>query len=176
MNRNPPMIVILLVVAVVGVRTFAPRFFDRSIVKGEFFSVKTPYGWKVNKDKGKHEVTFISSETDLLTDMPYAIFSIYSEKQKGALFMEDFFPEVITSMQHENGKILETGEELIDGQKGKWILFRYNKPEIAVMTIYIADEYNRLTKIQFVGMLKKFKEYGKIFDEFKKTIKLKGLI
>ncbi len=171
-NRNPPLVLIMIVLFVVGVRTFAPQFFDRSIVKGESFSVKVPSGWHVKKDQ--HEVTLTANETDLVTDMPVAIFSIYAEKQKGALFMEDFFPEVLASLGHENGTILGTGAELIDGQSAQWVLFRYNKPEIAVITLYIADDYNRLTRIQYVATLKKFKEYGKLFDEFKKSIHLKG--
>lgn len=171
-NRNPPVLIIYIVLIIVGVRTFAPRLFDRTIVRGESFSAKIPQGWSVKKDQ--HEITFTSAETDLVTDMPVAIFSIYAEKQKGALFMEDFFPEVIAALQKENGDILKTGDQLIDGQTAKWVLFRYNKPDIAVLTLYIVDDYNRLTRIQFVGTLKKFEKYGKVFDEFKKSIKLKG--
>ncbi len=171
-NRNPPALIILLILFVVGIRTFAPRLFDKTIVRGESFSVKAPEGWHVKKDK--HEVTLTSAETDPLTEMPVAIFSIYAEKQKGALFMDDLFPEILASMQKEDGEILGTGAELIDEQTAKWILFRYNKPEIAVITLYIADDYNRLTRIQYVAIHKKFKEYGKFFDAFKKSIKLKG--
>ncbi len=171
-NRNPPVLIIFIVLIVVGVRTFAPRLFDRSIVKGESFSVKVPEGWHVKKEK--HEITLTAPETDPLTEMPVAIFSIYAEKQKGALFMEDLFPELLGSLQHENGEVLGSGVERIDGQTAQWILFRYNKPEIAMIVLYVADDYNRLTRIQYVAIHKKFKEYGKLFDEFKKSIKLKG--
>ncbi len=171
-NRNPPTLIIFLILLVVGVRTFAPRLFDKTIVRGESFSVKAPEGWHVKKSK--NEITFTSSETDSLTEMPVAIFSIYAEKQKGALFMDDLFPEIVASMERENGKILGTGAELIDGQPAKWILFRYNKPEIAIITLYIADDYNRLTRIQYVAIHKKFAQYGKFFDAFKQSIKLKG--
>ncbi len=171
-NRNPPVFIIILVLFVVGVRTFAPRFFDRSIVRGESFSAKIPEGWHVKKEQ--NEVTLTSAEKDLVTDMPVAIFSIYAQKQKGALFMEDFFPEVLDALQKENGEILSTGEQLIDGQSARWVLFRYNKPDIATVTLYIIDDYNRLTRIQYVGMIAKFEQYGEVFDEFKKSIKLKG--
>ena len=100
----------------------------------------------------------------------------YAEKQKGALFIEDFWPEVIASLGRENGEILSTGEELIDGQGSHWVLFRYHRPEIAVVSLYIADDFNRLTIIRFVGSLKTFQDYGKLFDEFKKSIRLKGFM
>lgn len=170
-NRYPPLLIIILILVIVGLKTFAPKLFDRQIVKGESFSARTPAGWTVKKDK--HEITFISFETDIMTGMPVAIFSIYAEKQKGALFMDDLWPELLESMKRENGQIVTTGVELIDRQQAKWILFRYNQPEIAAISLYIADDFNRLTRIQFVASHKKFKEYGKVFDDFKKSIELK---
>lgn len=173
-RRYPPIIFIALVLAVVGIKTFAPRLFDRSIVRNESFSVKVPEGWHVKKTRT--DVTVTAPETDDITEMPVAIFSIYAEKQKGALFMEDFWPEVLASMARENGEILSTGEELIDGQSAHWVLFRYHRPDIAVVSLYIADDFNRLTIIRFVGSLKTFKEYGKLFGQFKKSIRLKGFM
>ncbi len=173
-SRNPPTLIIVVILIIVGAKTFAPRLFDRSIVRSESFSAKVPDGWNVKKEK--FQVTLTSPETDLVSGMPVAIFSIYSEKQKGALFMEDFFPEVLESLKQENGAIMGTGAELIDGQTAKWVLFRYNYPEIAVVTLFIADDFNRLTRIQYVGTRKKFQEYGKVFSAFKKSILLKGFM
>ncbi len=173
-NRNPPTAIILIILLLISYKTFSPMLFDKSIYRADGFSVKKPVDWEMKKDKS--EVTFIAPEKDVFSDAPVAIFAIYSEKQKGALFMDDLFPELIAAMRKENGKVLGTGEELIDGQRARWILFRYNNPEIAVISLYLADEYNRLTRIQFVGSQKKFKEYGKEFDKFKKSIKLKKAI
>lgn len=172
-GRTPPLFLIYLALIVIGIKTFAPYLFDQSIYRGESFSVKKPAGWTMKKEK--NEVTFISPEADFMTDIPYAYFSIYSEKQQGALFMEDFFPEVLSSIERDRAKILGTGDELIDGQKARWVRFRYKKPDLAVVTLYIADDFNRLTRIQYVSNPKKFAEYGKQFDEFKKTIKLKTM-
>ena len=171
-GTNPPFImVVYIILLIMGVKTFMPKLFDKSYVKGESFSARAPEGWTTQKHK--HEIIFTSAEADLMTEMPYAIFSIYAEKQKNAIFMDDFFPEMLASLKRENGKVLGTGDELIDKQKAKWVLFRYNQPDIAVMTLFIVDDYNRLTRIQFVGVGKKFKEYGKLFNEFKKSITLK---
>jgi hypothetical protein len=173
-RRYPSIILMALVLTVVGIKTFAPRLFDRSIVRNESFSVKVPEGWHVKKTRT--DVTVTAPETDDLTEMPVAVFSVYAEKQKGALFMEDFWPEILASLGRENGEILSTGEELIDGQASHWVLFRYYRPEIAVVSLYIADDFNRLTIIRFVGSLKKFKDYGKLFNEFKKSIRLKSFM
>lgn len=175
MERKSPVntIIIVLVIAI-GIKTFAPRLFDKSYVSGESFTAQAPKGWTVKKDK--HEITFTSDSSDIFTGMPEAIFSIYAEKKTDALFMDDFWPELLASMQRENGKILNTGVELIGGQNARWVLFRYEEPDIAVISLYIADDYNRLTIIRFVGILSKFKEYGKLFTTFKKSIKFKGIM
>jgi hypothetical protein len=170
-RSSTPIFLIYAVLFIMGVKTFMPMLFDKSYVKGESFRVRIPKGWTVQKQK--NEIIFTSPEADMVTEMPDAIFSIYAEKQKNAIFMDDFFPEVLASLARENGKVLSTGEELIDKQPAKWILFRYNKPNVAVMTLYIVDDYNRLTRIQYVGAGKHFKEYGKAFDDFKKSIILK---
>lgn len=170
-NRNPPTLLILIVLGVVAFKTFGSMVFDPSIYRGESFKVKKPEGWTMKKEK--HQVTFTSPDADVFTDMPHAIFTIYAEKQKGALFMEDLFPELLDMLKKEDGDILNTGFEQVDGLEARWVLFRYNRPDIAVMSLYIADDYNRLTRIQFIGALKKFKEYGKQFEEFKASIKLK---
>lgn len=168
---NIPILIVYVILLVVGVKTFMPMLFDKSYVKGDSFTVRLPKGWTIQKQK--NEIIFTSPEADLATEMPNAIFSIYAEKQKNAIFMDDFFPELLGSLRRENGKVIGTGEELIDKQIAKWVLFRYYKPDVAVMTLYIVDDYNRLTRIQYVGAGKHFKEYGKLFNEFKRSIKLK---
>lgn len=173
-RRYPSIILMALVLTVVGIKTFAPRLFDRSVVRNESFSVKIPEGWDVKKTRT--DVVVTAPEIDDMTQMPVAVFSIYAEKQKGAFFMEDFWPEVLDALRRENGKILSTGEELIDGQVSHWVLFRYYRPDIAVVSLYIADDFNRLTIIRFVGPLKTFKNYGKLFNEFKKSIRLKSFM
>lgn len=172
-RKSPVTTILILILFVIGVRTFMPRLFDKSVYRGDGFSVVKPKGWDMQKDKA--EITFFSPEKDVYTEAPVAIFSIYSEKQTGALFMDDLFPEILGSIQKQGGKILSTGSEKIDGQPSQWVVARFDKMDIAVVTLYLADDFNRLTKIQFIGKVKKFKAYGKEFDDFKKGIRLKKM-
>lgn len=170
-GKKIPPALIYVVLLLIGFKTIVPKFFDQSTYRGDGFSVTKLKGWEMQKDKT--EVSFFSPEKDVYTEAPVAVFSIYSEKQKGALFMDDFFPEVLSAVRQQGGKVLNSGEEKIDGQVARWFMARFDKMDIAVVSLYLADDFNRLTRIQYIGKVKKFKEYGKEFDQFKKTIKLK---
>ncbi|MEW5895604.1 MAG: hypothetical protein AB1650_07605, partial [Candidatus Omnitrophota bacterium] len=118
------------------------------------------------------EVIFKSPGKDYLGN-PEAIFSIYGYQSKGALFMDIFFPEVLESLQTQNGKLLQHGEIKIDELVSNWILFRYNDPKWIIWTFYVIDDFNRLTKIQMMTKPDDFDKYRPVFEKFKDSVKFK---
>lgn len=163
--------ILILALVIFGARFVAGRVYDPQIYRGPWYSVRFPEGWE--KQVEGDEVFFRSPEKDYLGN-PNAIFSIYGFQSRGALFLEDFFPEALAGLAKQNGKILNQGEIKIDDHISKWVLFRNEKPKWIIWTFYIVDDYNRLTKIQFLTKPDDFAKYRPIFEAFKDTIKIRG--
>jgi len=162
--------IIILAVIIFVVRLITSHIYDPSIHRGAWYKVKVPEGWK--KEAREDEVFFYSPQKDYLGNSE-AIFSIYGFKSRGALFMDLFFPDVLGNLAQQNGKILNQGEIKIDTQISKWVLFRSYDPDWIIWSFFIIDEFNRLTKIQFLTRPEHFKKYRTVFEAFKDSIKFK---
>ncbi len=163
--------VILLAVFIFVLRLIAGHIYDPTMYRGPWYRVKIPEGWK--KEVKDDEVFFTSPGKDFLGN-PHAIFSIYGFQSKGALFMEDFFPEVMDGLLRQDGEVLQHGEIKVDEQISRWVLFRNHDPEWIIWTFYVIDDYNRLTKIQMMTKPDDFTQYRPIFEQFKDSIKFRG--
>ena len=208
MDTRTQKIIIVIVLALVGGRPFILSLMDKSVYRGEWYTVTVPEGWEkkeieeqppdpaaaapkpknqteerqqaIEKKSSFHfgrrrieEVLFISPEVDIFTETPYAMFSIYTQASKGALFLDDYFIQVQEAFAREKGRMMDKGEILIDGQVSKWLLFRYEDPPFAVMSFYVVDDFNRLTRLQLIAQRSKFNDYRKQFEAFKSTFKFK---
>ncbi|MDP2652861.1 MAG: hypothetical protein Q8Q08_02395 [Candidatus Omnitrophota bacterium] len=171
---EPKKMVIFFVILIVGVNILKEKMFDESVHRGGWYTVVKPVGW--NERKEENEIIFESPETSVMTGMPEAIFSIYSVKATGALFLEDLFGEVMASLRQLKGKVLDKGQLKIDNQDARWVLFFHRDPDLFILTFYIADDFNRLTKIQFISTPEKFPSYRSQFEAFKNSIRFKKII
>jgi hypothetical protein len=159
-------------VAIFLVRIIAGHFYDPTIYRGQWYSVKILEGW--SKEVKDDEVFFKSPEKDFLGN-PEAIFSIYGFQSRGALFMDLFMPEVFESLAKQDGKVLQHGEVKIDEVVADWILFKNNDPKWIIWTFYAIDDHNRLTKIQMMAKPENFDKYRPVFEQFKDTIRFKKI-
>ncbi len=166
-------IVIILFLVAFGVRYIIKNLHDPTVYKGSWYTVKIPEGWQ--KRQEKDEVLFISPEVDVLTDTPYAIFSIYTKAAQGALFIEDYMQQVFEMLSQANGQIVDKGEIKVDEEIAQWVLFHQHEPALVYLTFYVVDDYNRLTRIQFVSTPNKFQKYREEFEKFKGSLKFKRL-
>lgn len=167
-------IFLLVMLVIFVVRVILPRMLDKSVHRGRWYSVKVPEGWE--KKKGENEVIFICPDKDFYTEVPFAKFSIYGKQSRGALFLDDFFVDVLKSYARRDGVIFDKGEIKIDGQISKWVLFRSADPYLASLTFYSIDDWGRFTKIQYVAHPDKFQKYRPKFEEFKNSIKFKKFL
>lgn len=163
--------IIFLAMIIFSARIIAARVYDPSIYRGPWYSARIPAGWE-KKVEGD-EVFFRSPDKDYLGN-PNAIFSIYGFQSRGALFLEDFFPEILQNLAQQPGKILDHGEIMIDRQISRWTLFRTEKPKWIIWTFYVVDDYNRLTKIQLMTKPEDFQKYRPVFEIFKNSIRIQG--
>lgn len=161
---------LFLIVILFVAKLVAGRIYDPTVHRGPWYSVKIPVGWQ--KQVEGDEVFFRSPEKDALGN-PGAVFSIYGHQSKGALFIEDFFEEVIAALSQQRGQILQRGEIKIDNEISRWVLFRMDDPEWIIWTFYVVDDFNRLTKIQFLSKPKDFAAYRPVFEEFKDSIRIR---
>ena len=164
--------IFVLAVIIFAARLFAGHLYDPTQYRGPWYSVKIPQGWA--KHVEEDEVVFQSPIKDYLGS-PEAIFSIYGYQSRGALFMDLFFPDVLASLEQQDGKILQQGQIKIDDIVSSWVLFKNNEPEWIIWTFYIIDDHNRLTKVQMMVKPENFKRYRPVFEEFKNTIKFKKI-
>jgi len=164
---------LVIVVILFTVRVLIKHFYNPSIYKGEYYKIKIPAGWEM-KEKGE-EVMFLSPEKDEYSGAPQAIFSIYGYKSKGALFEEDFFPEVLDELSRTPGKLIDSGSITVsEGVIAKYTLFETRDPKYVLLTIYIIDDFNRLTKLQYLAKPEFHKTYLQAFYDFKSGLKIKG--
>jgi len=64
---------------------------------------------------------------------------------------------------------------MVDGIVSKWVLFQNETPPLTIMTFYIVDDFNRLTRIQFMTHPRDFGRYRTLFESFKESLKYKKL-
>lgn len=166
-------LIFILVIVLVGLRPLIARLTDRSVFRGPWYTVAVPQGWerKIEEDT----VSFIAPDENIMTGMPEAVFSIYTKKSSGALFLETLMEEVMTALSQMNGRLLDQGEIMIDGQVSKWVLFLNEEPQIMMLSFYIVDDFNRLTRIQFVTTPRDFKKHRQEFERFKESLRFKKL-
>ncbi|MCK5214458.1 MAG: hypothetical protein KAR05_03810 [Candidatus Omnitrophica bacterium] len=169
---NLPLIVFVLF-AVILFRMQLEKFFNPAVYRGPWYTVTIPVGWE--KKVLEDEVVFLSPELDIYTEMPEALFSIYSKKSDGSLFLGDLFVQVLKELKKSGVKILKQGDVDVDSQRSKWVLVKNVEHELIILTFFIVDDFNRYTKIQFVANPEKFNEYRPAFEEFKGTFKFKRM-
>jgi len=162
---------IFLIIIIFAVRLMMNHIYDPTLHRGPWYKVRIPDGW--TKEVEEDEVFFKSPAKDYLGN-PEAIFSIYGYQSRGALFMDLFFPDVISSLAKQNGKLLQHGQVKIDGVVSNWTLFRHHEPELIIWTFYSIDDHNRLTKTQMICKPDHFAAYRPVFDTFKDNIKFKS--
>ena len=177
-QKDPPKIKIVHVLLIVGI-VFGGRYafkylFDKTVYRGAWYEVKVPEGW--SKTVREDEVIFSSPEKDLFTEIPDATFSIYAKKSTGALFIEDVISEVVESLPKVNAELIDKGEFKVAGLISKWVLFHQKDTNLTVLTFYFVDDYNRLTKIEFVTTTRRFLQYKPEFEKFKGSFKFTGMI
>ncbi len=164
----------IVVVALFAVRVLIAHFCNPTVYSGPYYKIKIPTGWEM-KEKGDDEVMFLSPEKDEYTGAPQAIFSIYGYKSKGALFEEDFFPEVLEELANTPGKLIDSGDiGIADDVIAKYTLFETKDPKYVLLTIYIIDDFNRLTKLQYLSKPEYHSVYLQNFYDFKAGLKIKG--
>ncbi len=164
---------LIIIVILFFARVLFAHFYNPSVYSGPYYKIKIPEGWE-KKEKGE-EVMFLSPEKEEYTGAPQAIFSIYGYKSKGALFEEDFFPEVLDELANTPGKLIDSGDiGITEGVNGKYTLFETKDPTYVILTIYIIDEFNRLTKLQYLAKPEYHNAYLKAFYDFKGELKIKG--
>ncbi len=173
MDPDFKMKLIMLGVVLLIARLIAGHIYDPSIYRGPWYTVKIPLGWTAEKQED--EVLFKSPEQGMFGS-PLAVFSIYGYQSRGALFLDMFFPEVLANLQQQNVEILSQGQIKIDNQIASWVLCRNKDPEWIIWSFYVVDDYNRLTKVQFMTKPEDFKRYRPVFEQFRDTIKIKGFL
>lgn len=164
-------LIFILVIVFVALRPIINYLTDKSIYRGSWYSVKVPKGW--NSKFEKNTIYFSTPDDNVLTGMPNAIFSIYAFKSTGALFLDTLFEEVMQSLMKTDGQILKKGEIMIDGQVAKWVLFQNETPPTTILTFFMVDDFNRLTKIQFITHPRDFAKYRPEFEKWRETFKFK---
>lgn len=166
---------LIIVVIFFFARVLITHFYNPTLYSGDYYKIKIPLGWEM-KEKGE-EVMFLSPEKDEYTGAPQAIFSVYGYKSRGALFEEDFFPEVLEELKLTPGKLIDKGDIAItDKVIGKYTLFETKDPMYVILTIYIIDDFNRLTKLQYLAKPEFHATYLQDFYEFKGGLKIRGLL
>jgi len=165
--------IILTIILIYLLRTYLEGLYNPTTHKGPWYAVTIPKGWE--KKIVEDEVVFISPEKDILTDLPEAIFSIYTQKHDGALFIEDLFYEVLNAIKESGNIILKKGAIKIDTQISRWVLYQDNELELIILSFFIVDDFNRFTKIQFVTKIDKFNVYRSTFEEFKDSLKYRKM-
>jgi hypothetical protein len=168
-----PVALFLLVGFLFAIHVITNKLFDKSVYRGMWVTVKVPPGWE--KQIHGEEVMFVSPDMDYINQRPEAIFSVYAKQSPGALFLEDFIIEVQESLMKEKGKILQQGDITLDGIHAKWILFQYDEPDLVMMTFYIVDDWNRMTRLQYITKSSLFSKYRPQFEQFKDSLKIKKL-
>ncbi len=173
MEQNLIVKLLLVLLIVFAVRTVVEKLYDPSVYNGPWYRVRIPEGWE--KEQLDDEVRFSSPETDDLYLSPQAVFSIYGTKSEGALFAEDFFPEVLAQLAQVPGQLLDQGQLKVGGYVSYWTLFRNADPDYVLLTFYVIDDFNRLTKIQYITRPEYFPKYRSAFDAFRDSFIFKGL-
>ncbi|MFP4472659.1 MAG: hypothetical protein ACLFPX_02140 [Candidatus Omnitrophota bacterium] len=163
--------ILVLVLIIFAARAAVHNLHDPFRYKGPWYTVNRPVGWKV--EEVENEVLFKSPKTR--GAVPEAIFSIYGIKPEQAIFMEDFFAEVLEQLRYQKGELLDKGQIEIDGQVSHWTLFKNRTPPLAILTFYTVDDFNRLTKIQYIAPYQTFDDYREKFDAFKDSFQFKGI-
>lgn len=166
-------LIFIMVMVILLLRPLIARMTDKSIYRGPWYAVKVPQGW--NSRSEDNTIYFTTPDTNILTGNPEAVFSIFSQKSKGALFIEDLFDEVQASLAKSGAIIRKKGEIKIDKQLSKWILFELQDPPAVILTFFIVDDFNRLTRIQFVSHPNDFSKYRPQFEAFKDSLKFKSI-
>ena len=168
-----PVHIILALSLAFGGRAIIQTFFDKSVHRGPWYNVNVPVGWEKTVDG--EQVTFTSPEKDVFTEAPLAIFTIYAKKSTGALFIEDLMIEIIESLPKLGAELIDKGEIKIDNQISKWVLYRHKESEMVVLSFFMVDDFNRLTKLEMVTTTKKFTQYKPEFEKFKASFKFTGI-
>lgn len=166
-------LIFFLVIILVGLRPFIARMTDKSVYRGPWYTVAVPKGWTTKTETDT--VYFTTPDQNVLTGMPEATFSIYSYRSKGALFIENLFPDVLGTLIESQASILKKGEIKVDNQISKWVLYETQYPPLMTLSFFIVDDFNRLTRIQFMTHPNDFTKYRPAFEAFKDSLKFKKI-
>ena len=166
--------IIFALIVFVG-RVAIHKLFDKSVHKGDGYTISVPEGWEKNEIDAD-TVMFIAPERDYIKETPVAMISVYSKMSKGALWIEDLWPKVLSSLKQERIEILKKGEIKIDDIVSKWVLFKKEEEDLLVLTFYLVDEFNRMYRLQYATKMDKFKDYRQTFEDMKDTFKIKKIL
>jgi len=163
------------------IAVFALKFIIIQIGKsnkyyGNGYSLRIPAGWEkisdVEKDDSR-EVKFVTLARDLLKDRPEATISIYSNKMKQALWIEDEFPSIVKSISNAGLKILDKGDLKIHKQLTPWVLYDNAKADLFSLELYMITDTKLFVRIRYSANPKDFNKYRLSFEELKESFKLK---
>ncbi|MCK5081625.1 MAG: hypothetical protein KAR31_01840 [Candidatus Omnitrophica bacterium] len=174
----------LLVLFVVGVLLFknatSSGIFEAKDHKGKGFYVKIPEGWKKVKQQkdvvypeGVQVVMFIPKEINVEYEVPDVYISIFTKKLSSPIWIEDEFPEILSSIKKGGYKIMDKGEIKIDDRLSAWVVYHDKKTPALVLEFYMVTDNSMFYKIQYSAHPDKFNKQRPAFEELKVSFKFR---
>ncbi len=160
--------------------------FKSPIYKGDGYTIIFPEGWEVVEtyEGGSTKKPFYSSakpqeakastpQINELTDKPIAQMSVLVHQLTSAAWIEDDFPQILSTIKKYGYKIIDNGEIKISKQLSKWVFFHNLKEKRLYIEFYMITDNNKLYKIQYQAEDTQFKNFRKFFEQSKESFKFK---
>jgi hypothetical protein len=155
-------------------------FFEAKSYKARGYSVNVPQGWKLVKrqkgvvyPQGSDAVMFVPKEVNMEEEPPYAHITIYTKKLSTPIWMEDEFPEILSSIQQEGYKVMDKGQIKLDELDSHWLVYHDVKVPALVLEFYAVTDNNTFYKIQYSSHPDKFNTLRKSFEELRESFKVR---
>ncbi len=153
---------------------------------GDGYSIIYPKDWMVKRkkdlikgqpdpDKTSDFVIFECPDKNPKTEKPNATISIYTKRLDGAYWLDDEFPAILKNIAQSGVRIVDKGENKIDSQIARWVLFDDKENDMLVLRFYLIDMTNRLIQVEYATQFDKFQKYRDIFEAAKKTIDIQAM-
>ena len=174
----------ILVIFIVGVllirNAMSSGVFDAKGHKGKGFYVKIPEGWKrVKKQKdvvypeGVTVVMFVPKGVDVKHEQPDVYISIFVKKLTTPIWIEDEFPEILSSIRKSGCKIMDKGELKLGGKIAQWVVYHDKKTPALVLEFYMVTDSSVFYKMQYSAHPDKFNKERGAFEELRDSFKFR---
>jgi hypothetical protein len=159
-------------------------WFEPKLIDGNGYKMDFPVGWIRNTEETKdirmegslyetQIITYDSPQKDPKTGEPEARLQMYARKLESAMWIEDEWVDIVSSIRKARFIILDKGEIKLDGEISKWLVFHDQKRTALILEFYFVTDSNVFYKIRYVGTPKGFSKHRPDFEEAKSTFKLK---